>query len=742
MRTLFLLFAGLMYQSVSALSVFITKILDAPCGNPLGALVAEASGGVGTYSYQWSNGATTAYIDHLLPGNYTVTVTDGNLDQAQASMDVLAPPSHPFATGADYAFRNCPGFSRFVVIDFDASGLFHGPAPHTITNHPYLTFPGGTAPGEGWFMVSVDAVNAGEQFDIQWTDAYGCPGTTPSAPASSDWESPDLISLTSTPACNGNNGGIHFTFSHVDHQYTGYTVYNTDGTLVASGADALITDPITPNVNNLAPGGYWLLFDPDAENLGMPVATQEEYVCTDSFYVEIEDHSGSCGVLSGTAFFDHDQDCVRDAGEPGIPGHTVTVGPGGYTAITNENGAYSVYLPNGSYTAALSGTGVDLFPLCPATPDVSVNVAGANLTQHFADSSIAELNVRSLMSASTARPGFQQNLWLRVNNTSGRISGALDITLNIDPMMSFVSATVAPTSLAGNTVTWTGLNALSAYQHQWINVQVQVPPDIALLGQAWSHTLSVAQALTESDLADNSVTTSGTVTGSYDPNEKSARTSSGTSTTQYFTGEDEWIDYTIDFQNTGTDTAFTVVVKDSISPLLDMSTIELGVLSHAYEVTTKPGRVLEWRFANILLPDSTTNEPLSHGRIDFRIRPVADLPVGSTIDNTAGIYFDYNPPVRTNTVSLAVENSTLVPSPTSGKPGLWPNPVEDRLKLVAPDGGLLRNSTVDVFSAVGTLVKRSVLQNGALDVAELAAGHYTVRFMVDGRPVTQAFLKR
>jgi uncharacterized repeat protein (TIGR01451 family) len=78
------------------------------------------------------------------------------------------------------------------------------------------------------------------------------------------------------------------------------------------------------------------------------------------------------------------------------------------------------------------------------------------------------------------------------------------------------------------------------------------------------------------DLANNTANHVVTVTGSYDPNEKVARTSSGSSATSYYIDQDEWIDYVLRFQNTGTDTAFNVVVTDTIAAELDLATFIQG----------------------------------------------------------------------------------------------------------------------------------------------------------------------
>jgi hypothetical protein len=59
--------------------------------------------------------------------------------------------------------------------------------------------------------------------------------------------------------------------------------------------------------------------------------------------------------------------------------------------------------------------------------------------------------------------------------------------------------------------------------------------------------------------------------------------------------------------------------------------------------------VLTWTFNPINLPDSTTDLLGSNGYIRFSIKPKENLPEKTKIENFADIYFDYNPPVRTNT---------------------------------------------------------------------------------------------
>jgi uncharacterized repeat protein (TIGR01451 family) len=115
------------------------------------------------------------------------------------------------------------------------------------------------------------------------------------------------------------------------------------------------------------------------------------------------------------------------------------------------------------------------------------------------------------------------------------------------------------------------------------------------------------------------------------------------------------IDYVINFQNTGSDTAFTVVIRDTLDMDLDVFTVQSGVSSHPYSFVMHGPRVLEWTFSNIQLPDSTTNEVLSHGFITFSVDQNLGLPSGTLIHNTADIYFDFNEPIVTNTTLHTVK---------------------------------------------------------------------------------------
>ena len=123
--------------------------------------------------------------------------------------------------------------------------------------------------------------------------------------------------------------------------------------------------------------------------------------------------------------------------------------------------------------------------------------------------------------------------------------------------------------------------------------------------------------------------------------------------------------YTIRFQNTGNDYADDVVVIDTLSDHLDLSTFNLLYTSHPRELEIlfpeTQENIIQFQFKNIFLPDSTTNEAGSNGQVMFSIRTIEGLPLNTEIQNTGYIYFDRNPAIITNTTrSIMVDEYPIV----------------------------------------------------------------------------------
>jgi type IX secretion system substrate protein len=207
--------------------------------------------------------------------------------------------------------------------------------------------------------------------------------------------------------------------------------------------------------------------------------------------------------------------------------------------------------------------------------------------------------------------------------------------------------------------------------------------------------------------------------GSWDPNDKRGFPK-GYENPHYIEANRE-LDYIIRFQNTGSDTAFRVVIRDTLSEWLNIRDIQVGASSHVYDYEIYGENILKFTFENINLPDSTTNEVASHGFIKFRIAQQLDNPSGTVIPNSAGIYFDYNVPVITNETWHTIgENFIEVVSNINVfVPGVqvnfYPNPFTQQatFEITYDDGTVIpdfETKTFNLFDTQGRLIRSETFE--------------------------------
>lgn len=221
--------------------------------------------------------------------------------------------------------------------------------------------------------------------------------------------------------------------------------------------------------------------------------------------------------------------------------------------------------------------------------------------------------------------------------------------------------------------------------------------------------------------------------GSFDPNDKSAIPKGYGEA--HAIRPNAPLEYLIRFQNTGTDTAFTVVVRDTLSPGLDPLTFKPGAASHLYRYKLSGGGIVTFYFDDIRLPDSTRNEPASHGFVQFSIAQKPDNAIGTVIENSAAIYFDFNAPVITNVVShtVAVNFIQVVETPIRVNTlRVFPNPssgsVSVRLEEKPPVTGLHTVLVHDLFG--NRMHRKSFLGSQAeVDLSLLPKGLYLLHVL-------------
>jgi hypothetical protein len=124
-------------------------------------------------------------------------------------------------------------------------------------------------------------------------------------------------------------------------------------------------------------------------------------------------------------------------------------------------------------------------------------------------------------------------------------------------------------------------------------------------------------------------------------------------------------------------------------------------------------RMIEFKFDNILLPDSNVDEPGSNGYVQYKIRPMSNLQLPVVVHNEAEIFFDSNFPVLTNNVwNTLVSDLYVGIASVQGTDELItvvPNPFNSSARLIFSKTFTNTETTFTLMDAMGrTIDKRRV----------------------------------
>ncbi|MFK7972648.1 MAG: PKD domain-containing protein, partial [Bacteroidia bacterium] len=437
---------------------------------------------------------------------------------------------------------------------------------------------------------------------------------------------------------------------------------------------------------------------------------------------------GICSdTISGYLFYDKNQDTIYNTGDTPLAGLPVRINPGGNTIFADTAGYYEMALAPGVYTteAIPNSNFINQSPTAGAYID-SLSGSFIRLIRNFGyDTLNSFTDPGVLVSCGFSRPGFTSVFRVFYQN-HGTLPASGTVSLQYDPKYLYLPSGSGIThDPINHTVSWNYNNLLPGSISFQRNLLFSLPI-AAQLGDTVRSVAMITSTGQDSDLTNNLSDCEQIVTGSYDPNDKSVNQPS-------LIRGDEWLTYTIRFQNTGTDTAFNVRIEDQIDVDLDLGSFQMLGASHAYRLMIDSSRNAIWSFPNILLPDSNTNEPLSHGMLLYRIKPKPGIQQGDRIENTAAIYFDFNAPIITNTVTNTVD---MTISLTDARiPGLkvFPNPTSGLLEISASERML---TLVQVFDIHGRRVlwkENAGVNRFSIDLHSQPAGAYVISITDDNR---------
>ncbi|WP_298511586.1 T9SS type A sorting domain-containing protein [uncultured Kordia sp.] len=400
-----------------------------------------------------------------------------------------------------------------------------------------------------------------------------------------------------------------------------------------------------------------------------------------------------------------------------------TDGTTSFSTFSLNNGVYQLFPELGDFTTSIVTPLSDYYTVTPASATSNFTGIGNVDTVDFCLQPIGthnDLNIAIYPSVNDPRPGFDTTYQIVYNNIGNtQLSGDITFEFN-NSKMQFLNASQFVSSQTANTLTFNFTN-LSPFETRTIDLFFNVfPPPTTNIDDILTSTATINPLSGDETPGDNVFSLRQTVIGSYDPND--IRVLEGDEI--LLEDIDKYLHYIIRFQNTGTASAINVRVEHVLDSKLDWSTMQLQSLSHSGRVEITNGNDIEFIFDNINLPDSTNDEPNSHGYITFKIKPKSDVAVGDIITGVADIYFDFNPPIITNTAMTEIVQRLSVGEFEANKASIYPNPTNGILQIKTKNN----INTILVYDLNGRLLINEQLSvykpTHELNVKHLSNGFY------------------
>ncbi len=348
-------------------SVTITSTNISCNGGNNGSATANPSGGNGSYTYLWSNSATTQTINNLTAGTYTVTVTsDGNTATASTTI------TQPAVLAANVTGVN-PSSGNNGTATATPTG---GTSPYT-----YLWSTGGTSQ-------TITGLGAGT-YTCTVTDANSCTATGSVTLVQGD--PPVSVTITSTNvSCNGgNNGSATANPSGGNGSYT--YLWSNSAT--------------TQTINNLTAGTYTVTVTSNG-NTATASTTITQPAVLAANVTGVNPSSGNNGTATATP-------------TGGTPAYSYLWSTGGTTQTITGLGA-------GTYTCTVTDSHA-----CTATSSVTLTAPAAlkfengtlsGVGDNWVTVNLSNSYTSMVVVATVIQPGSSSNtpaLVTRVQNASG-----------------------------------------------------------------------------------------------------------------------------------------------------------------------------------------------------------------------------------------------------------------------------------------------------------------------------------
>lgn len=360
--------------------------------------------------------------------------------------------------------------------------------------------------------------------------------------------------------------------------------------------------------------------------------------------------------LIAIAFVDSNTNGMFDSNESSFPYGNFLMqqnNTGAVSEITTPNGRYIINDDNPSNTYDIS------FEIAPeytnyfagtsfSVNDASITVgSGAQLyyfpitvTQLYSDLAI------TIIPTNPPRPGLPYSNKIEYKNIglSAVANGTLTFTRPSQVTIAAITQTGTVTNSLGFSYNFTNLLP-GETRSFFVTMNVPATP-IVNAGNLLVAEATITAPSNDINTSNNAYSNTQIVVNSFDPNNKMESRGDRIAVTEFTA--DDYLYYTIRFQNYGTANAIDVRIEDVLSTNLEEESVRMISSSHYY-VMSRNNNVITWNFKEIQLVPESVSSTLSVGYVHFKIKVKPNFIVaGNIVRNAASIFFDTNPPIITN----------------------------------------------------------------------------------------------
>lgn len=446
--------------------------------------------------------------------------------------------------------------------------------------------------------------------------------------------------------------------------------------------------------------------------------------------------------IKGNVFIDLDSNGC-ELGEE-IPNIMITTEDNNdsFSTFTLDNpfkGFFQLFVEDGNFTTSITSELPNYFISTPSSYTSNFNNIGNTETLDFCIEPVGvinDVNISVYPNSNDPRPGFDTSYKIVFkNNGTTKLDGTITFQYD-ETKLTFLNSSQNFSSQTSNTLTFDYIN-LNLFETRSIELNFNVisPPNTNI-GDFLNTIVTIYPISGDNTPEDNILNLSQRVIGAYDPND-----------IVVLEGEqillediDKFLHYIIRFQNTGNASAINVNVKNILDNKLDWRTLQIESLSHQGRIEIKNGINVNFIFDDINLPDSTSNEPNSHGYIAYKIKPKSNVVLGDTFLNAADIFFDFNPPITTNTVSTTIVNTLSNENFKISDFLLYPNPTEEFLNIDSKN----KLNDIKIFDINGRILKSLYIDDTKIkiNISNFKSGVYFIQITDNSQKTIQKFIKK